>query len=155
MNTEIERKYLVYGDFTKYVSKKQKIIQGYLSKDPNRTVRIRLTDNAGFITIKGESDASGMERFEWENEIPLAEAKNLINLCLPTPISKTRHLVNYKNQTFEIDVFHAENEGLIMAEIELENKEQEVILPDFIGQEVTNDARYYNSYLSEHPYKNW
>lgn len=155
MKHEIERKYLVIGEFQSHQKAQKKIKQGYLSSDPERTVRIRVSNTNGFITIKGASDHSGMKRLEWEKEIPVQEAETLLKLCLPTVIHKTRYLVDYKGNIFEVDVFHDANKGLILAEIELESIEQKFELPDWIGEEVTQDKKYYNSFLSKHPYTTW
>ncbi len=147
---EIERKFLVKDrSFEAIATGVKRIAQGYLSRDPQRTVRIRISDEKGFITIKGEGDELGMSRFEWEKEMELQEAQALLRLCLPTVIEKERYIVPFEGLTFEVDVFHGKHEGLVLAEVELESAEQEVTLPPFIGQEVTGDKRYYNAYLSQ------
>lgn len=155
-NTEIERKYLVKDtQFIKDSFKQYKIKQGYLSTDPERVVRVRIKESKGFITIKGKSNKSGTTRFEWEKEIDILEAESLLEIALPGVIDKTRYLVNFKNQIFEIDVFYGDNSGLILAELELLNEEQEVYLPKWITEEVTADPRYYNSYLIDTPFIKW
>jgi len=146
---EIERKFLVNSnDFKSLASSKVFIQQGYLSKDPHRTVRIRIRDKQAFLTIKGISNASGMSRFEWEKEIPLNEGKALMALCLPTIIEKTRYLVSQGELYFEVDVFEGDHKGLVLAEIELPSETAKVKLPSWIGKEVTGQKAYYNSYLS-------
>ena len=152
---EIERKFLVNAnDFKSLSTSKVFIQQGYLSKDPHRTVRVRIKDKQAFLTIKGISNASGMSRFEWEKEIALEEGETLIRLCLPTIIEKTRFIVPQGTLTFEVDVFEGEHKGLILAEIELPNEKTTIDLPPWIGKEVTGDKRYYNSYLSSKESKN-
>ena len=130
-------------------------MQGYLNSDPKRTVRVRLKDDKGFITIKGIGNETGATRFEWEKEIAATDARELIRLCESGVIDKTRHLVPSGKHTIEVDVFHGENEGLVMAEIELTAENEAYERPEWLGDEVTNDERYYNSYLSKHPYKEW
>lgn len=152
---EIERKFLVNAnDFKSLSTSKVFIQQGYLSKDPHRTVRVRIKDKQAFLTIKGISNASGMSRFEWEKEIALEEGESLIRLCLPTLIEKTRFIVPQGTLTFEVDVFEGEHKGLILAEIELPSEKTTIDLPPWIGKEVTGDKRYYNSYLSSKDSKN-
>jgi adenylate cyclase len=153
---EIERKFLVVGDFKQYVTKSYPIAQGYLSTDPERTVRVRLKGDKGYITIKGVTDESGLSRFEWEKEIPAGDVKELLTLCKPgTIIQKIRNELIFNKKCFEIDVFADENEGLILAEVELRSENEEIELPAWIGKEVTGDRRYYNSYISEHPFTKW
>ncbi|MBZ9629592.1 CYTH domain-containing protein [Salegentibacter sp. LM13S] len=153
---EIERKYLVVSnDFRKEACKNSGIKQGFLNTDPERTVRLRITGEKAFLTIKGKSSKNGLTRFEWEKEIDKKEAEALFELCEPGIIEKTRYLVKAGNFIFEIDEFHGKNEGLIVAEIEL-NKETDVFQkPKWLGKEVTGDVKYYNSQLSKNPYKNW
>ena len=156
VNNEIERKYLVKDtSFLKENFISEKIIQGYLSVDPDRVVRIRVKGEKGFITIKGKSSDSGTTRLEWEKEIAVDEVLTLLPLCLPGVINKTRFLVPFQNQNFEVDIFYGENEGLVVAELELENENQAINKPDWLGEEVTQDSRYYNAYLTDNPYKNW
>lgn len=153
---EIERKFLVNSNaFKTEAFAQNRIAQGYLSSVPGRTVRVRIKGNKGFLTIKGASNESGVLRFEWEREIPEDEAKALLKLCEEGVIDKTRFEVKMGNHVFEIDEFYGENEGLIMAEIELKSETEEFDKPKWLGKEVTNDIRYYNSYLSKNPYKKW
>jgi len=155
MNLEIERKFLVKGHFEPLVTGKFEIAQGYLSSIPERTVRVRIASGKGFLTIKGKSDVSGMERFEWEQSIPVEDARSLLAICEPGVIYKTRYVVEYGHQIIEVDVFEGENQGLILAEVELQSKDEVFIVPDWLGKEVTGDHRYYNSYLSKKPYSGW
>jgi len=153
---EIERKFLVTSeDFKKEAIHKNQIAQGYLNSHPERTVRIRIKGESGFLTIKGKGNETGMTRFEWETEISLAEAKNLIQLCESGVIEKIRYEVEVGNHTYEIDEFFGDNEGLVVAEIELKSEDEAFEKPNWLGKEVTNDERYYNAYLSNNPYKNW
>lgn len=153
---EIERKFLVLSDAFKSISVTQnQIAQGYLNSDPERTVRVRIKNNQGFITIKGKSNESGLSRLEWEKEIDVAEATQLLALCEKGVIHKTRYEVPFGQHVVEVDVFDGENEGLIMAEIELSSETETYAVPEWLGEEVTNDARYYNSYLSQNPYTLW
>lgn len=150
---EIERKFLVSGEFRHLATASNRICQGYLSDDPERTVRVRIYGDKGFITIKGASN--GMSRFEWEKEIPVDEAEMLLRLCLPGIVEKVRHIVPMGDLKFEVDEFFGENKGLTMAEIELPDENTEVELPCWVGDEVTGDKRYYNSYLSKCPFPKW
>ena len=118
-------------------------------------MRVRVKGNRGFITIKGKSFSDGSSRFEWEKEIDVNEVLALLPLCLPGVINKTRYLVPYKNQLFEVDVFHDDNQGLVIAELELLSEQQKIDLPDWIDQDVTNDVRFYNAYIVNNPFKNW
>ena len=153
---EIERKFLVKSDaFKKEAFRKNEIAQGYLNSNPERTVRVRIKGESGFITIKGKGNETGMTRFEWETEIPLAEAKSLLALCEKGVIEKTRYEVQTGHHVFEVDEFFGENEGLIVAEIELKNENESFKKPDWLGAEVTNNSQYYNSALSLNPFKNW
>ncbi|MBE8724761.1 CYTH domain-containing protein [Flavobacterium hungaricum] len=153
---EIERKFLVKSnDFKEQAFTHNKIAQGYLSSVPERTVRVRIKGERGFITIKGISQQSGMSRFEWENEIPLDEAVELLKLCEKGKIEKTRYEIKAGNHVYEVDEFYGENEGLTMAEIELNSESEAFEKPDWLGEEVTNDERFYNAYLSKKPYKDW
>ena len=155
MAQEIERKFLVKGDFKLEAFKSTHISQGYLSSVPERTVRIRIKGNQGFLTIKGKGNHSGISRYEWEKEIPVKEAEELLQLCEPGIIDKTRYLVKSGNHTFEVDEFHGENKGLILAEIELETENESFVKPSWIAEEVTGDAKYYNAVLTKHPYSRW
>lgn len=153
---EIERKFLVTS--TDFISESQvhfEIAQGYLSSHPERTVRVRIKGNKGFLTIKGKGNESGISRFEWENEIPLDDAKNLLLLCEKGVISKTRYNIKKGNHTFEVDVFHDENDGLIIAEIELNHEQEFFEKPKWLGEEVTNNENYYNAFLSRKAFKTW
>lgn len=153
---EIERKFLVISnDFKKEAHKRTRIVQGFLNTHPERTVRIRIKGEHGYLTIKGKSNQSGLSRFEWEKEIPLAEAEELFPLCEPGIIDKIRFEVKVGNHTFEIDEFRGENEGLVIAEVELESENEAFESPDWLGEEVTAEDRYYNSNLSKNPYKTW
>ena len=146
---EIERKFLVKAsDYRKEAHRKTKIIQGYLTKDPKRTVRVRIREDQGFLTIKGLSSEDGLIRFEWEKEIPLNEAQELITLCLPTVIQKTRYEVTYKDILFEVDEFEGSHNGLVLVEVELNSTKDIFEIPKWVDKEVTGDKKYYNSYLS-------
>lgn len=155
MAQEIERKFLVAGDFKQYARKSEHIVQGYLNSTPERTVRVRIKDDKGYMTIKGISSQSGVSRFEWEKEITVNEARELINICEPGVIDKVRHLVDVGEHIFEVDEFYGDNEGLVLAEIELSAEDEEFAKPDWLGEEVTGDIRYYNSMLMKNPYKGW
>lgn len=155
MAVEIERKFLVKGNFKPHVFSQTRIIQGYLSSLPERVVRIRIRGEQGSITVKGVASVSGMSRYEWEKEIPVKDAHDLLNLCEPGVIDKTRYLVKVNNHTFEIDEFYGENAGLVIAEIELASENEEFIKPDWLGMEVTGDERYYNSSLVKKPFTKW
>ena len=126
-----------------------------ISSARGRTVRVRIRDDKGYLTIKGASSASGTSRYEWEKELPLSEAEELMKLCEPGIIDKTRYLVRSGKHIFEVDEFYGENEGLIVAEVELESEDEVFVKPGFIGEEVTGDIRYYNSQLMKKPYKTW
>ncbi len=155
MLQEIERKFTVKGDFKSLATKSTHITQGYLSSVPERTVRIRINDDKGFITIKGITNEEGTSRFEWETEIPVTEAQALLKICEPGVIDKTRYLVPAGKHTYEIDEFYGDNEGLIVAEIELDSADEPFDKPEWLDEEITGDAKYYNSILSKHPYKTW
>lgn len=149
---EIERKFLVDDPLHPVLSARHSfhIFQGYIFNDPARTVRLRIGEGKGFLTIKGASSDEGTTRLEWEIEIPLLQAKALMPLCLPGIIQKTRHHVFEQQQLFEVDVFEGSHAGLVIAEIELKNSKDKIQLPAWIGKEVTGDKRYYNSYLAVH-----
>lgn len=155
MAIEIERKFLVAGDYKKDVYKSEHIVQGYICSQNGRTVRVRLRGEKAYITIKTKSSASGMSRFEWEVEIPVKDAEDLLAICTNAQIDKTRHLVKFGGHVFEIDEFHADNEGLVVAEIELTSEDEQFERPQWLGKEVTGDRRYYNSALLLNPYKLW
>lgn len=153
---EIERKFLVNSlAFKEEAFAKNDIAQGYLNSNPERTVRIRIKGTKGFITIKGIGNESGASRLEWEKEIPVDEAKALLKLCEKGVIEKTRYEVKSGNHIIEIDEFHGDNNGLIMAEIELKDENESIEKPNWLGTEVTGDKRYYNSYLSLNSFKTW
>lgn len=153
---EIERKFLVKSTaFMKEAVKHNRIVQGYLSSHPERTVRVRIKGNNGYLTVKGLSNETGMSRMEWEKEIPIEEAEQLLTLCEKEIIDKTRYEVIVGIHVFEVDVFAGKNKGLVMAEIELSSEEETFESPDWLGEEVTQDSRYYNSYLSKNPFVNW
>lgn len=153
---EIERKFLVRSDeFKDLAHRKYLIIQAYLNTDPERTIRVRINDQKGTLTIKGKSSENGMTRFEWEKEIPLDEARILLKICEPGKIEKNRYEVLEGNHTYEVDEFYDENEGLVIAEVELEDEEEIFQKPDWLGEEVTGKAEYYNSNLLTNPFKTW
>ena len=156
MALEIERKFLVKDDSYKQLAySSSRIAQGYICSMRGRTVRVRIRDDKGYLTIKGPADIKGLGRYEWEKEIPLQEAQELMKLCEPGMIDKTRYLVKAGKHVFEIDEFYAENEGLVIAEVELETEGEAHEKPAFIGEEVTGDVRYYNSFLMRNPYTQW
>ena len=153
-HTEIERKYLVKSDvYLRLATERHEVKQGYLCADGVRTVRVRLWDDRGVLTIKGQGN--GVSRFEWEQQIPGADAKELFGLCQPGRVEKTRYIVPLGELKVEVDVFHGENEGLVFAEIELPAEDYRFALPEWLGPEVTGDPRYYNAYISSHPYNTW
>ena len=152
MAQEIERKFLVEGEFKSLAFAQSRIMQGYISSKPGRTVRVRIRDDKGFLTIKGRADEAGLSRYEWEQEIPLADAQDLMKLCEPGMIDKIRYLIRSGSHVFEVDEFFGENEGLIMAEVELSSEDESFDKPSFLGQEVTGDRRFYNSQLMKKPY---
>ena len=154
--TEIERKFLVTStDFISESRTQFRIVQGYLNSNPERTVRVRIKGDKGFLTIKGKGNESGMSRFEWEKEIAISEAEALLLLCEKGAIDKIRYNVMHENHLVEVDVFFGENEGLIVAEIELKSENESFSKPNWLGEEVTSDERYYNAYLSNNPFKSW
>lgn len=155
MAQEIERKFLVTGPFREQAHRQTRIVQGYLSSVPERTVRVRIKGDRGFLTIKGIGNASGASRYEWEREIPAAEADQLLAICEPGVIDKVRYQVRAGEHTYEVDEFHGENEGLVIAEVELASEDQAFIRPAWVGAEVTGDPRYYNSMLMKRPYRTW
>lgn len=155
MATEIERKFRVKGDFSRDVFRAERMVQGYICSQPGRTVRVRIRGEEGYLTIKGPSDEKGLSRYEFEQKIPLADAEALLSLCEPGAIDKVRHLVRFAGHTWEVDVFHGANEGLVMAEIELASEEEAFEKPDWLGEEVSGDRRFYNSMLARHPYSEW
>ena len=153
---EIERKFLVESQaYKKLASKQYRIVQGFLSTHPERVVRVRIKADQGYLTIKGKSDASGLSRFEWENEIPLIEAEELLKICEENTIDKIRYEVIVGKHTFEVDEFFGDNKGLVVAEVELKDQLETFSRPDWLGREVTGEIHYYNSNLIKNPYKNW
>lgn len=153
---EIERKFLVTSNnFKEEAFNKTRIIQGFLNTDKERTVRVRLKGDRGFLTVKGLSSDDGLSRFEWETEIPETDAKLLLKLCEKGVIDKVRHEIKADNHTYEVDEFFGDNEGLIIAEIELNHISEIFKKPLWLGEEVTGNEKYYNSQLSKQPYKTW
>ena len=153
---EIERKFLVLEEnYKKEAQKSTRITQGYLSTDPERTVRVRTKGDKGFLTIKGKSNDSGTTRIEVEEEIAFAKAQMLLKICLPGIIDKTRYEIPAGKHIWEVDAFYGENEGLTLAEIELNSENETFAKPTWIGTEVTGDKKYYNSQLSQYPFTKW
>lgn len=154
---EIERKFLILDDqdFRKDSFRSTRIVQGYLNSVAERTVRVRIRGEQGFLTIKGKSSSDGLTRFEWEKEIPVGEAEELLKICEPGIIEKIRHEVKLGDHIFEADEFLGENEGLLLAEVELTEANENFEKPEWLGEEVTGNKKYYNSYLSKFPYKEW
>ena len=148
---EIEHKFLVSGPYKHLATDISHIVQGYLSDDPERTVRIRIRDDEAFITIKGPSSSDGLSRLEWEQPIPLDQARQLLALCLPGTIDKHRHIVPYEGHRWEVDEFHGHLEGLTLAELEVPSADTKFAIPPFLGPEVTGNPRYYNSQLRKRP----
>ena len=157
MAQEIERKFLVKGDAYKALAfNHSSIAQGYIVSGGGRSVRVRIRGDKGYLTIKGASNADGLSRYEFETEISLADASDLMLLCEPGIVLKTRWLVRATDgHVFEVDEFEGDNEGLVMAEVELKSEDETFEKPDFIGQEVTGDRRFYNSHLRRYPFKVW
>lgn len=155
MAKEIERKFLVKGPYKNIAFKQLYIIQGYLSSNPERSVRIRIKADKAYITIKGNTNTSGLSRYEWEKEIPVEEAEELFQLCEPGIIEKIRYEIKAGKHIYEVDEFFGENQGLTIAEIELNDENESFIRPDWLGEEVTGDLRYYNSNLLKKPFKKW
>ena len=154
---EIERKFLVKKkeDFKSKASSSSRIRQGYLVSGRGCSVRVRIRDDRGYLTIKGPSRNGGLTRYEFEKEITYEEAEQLMQLCEPGIIDKTRYLVPYGNHVFEVDEFYGDNEGLVMAEVELKSEDEPFEKPSFIGQEVTGDRRFYNSHMRQFPFAIW
>jgi len=155
MGFEIERKYLVAGDFSEDIIDFYRIKQGYICSQPGKTVRIRISGDTGFLTIKGPSDEKGLSRYEFEREISLEDAEALFQLCEPGAIDKIRNHVAFGGHIWEVDVFQGVNDGLVIAELELASETEDFPLPPWIGEEVTGDRKYYNSMLVKHPYMLW
>jgi CYTH domain-containing protein len=153
MGIEIERKFLVEGDAWRVGASPSRIVQGFLSRDPERIVRVRLRDGEAFLTIKGKG--SGLARVEVEVAIPAEEARQLLPLCLPPLIEKTRHLVTWAGHLWEIDEFFGDNAGLVVAEVELAAEDEIFERPPWLGREVSEDFRYSNAALSERPWRDW
>ncbi|GMN06685.1 CYTH domain-containing protein [Croceitalea sp. MTPC5] len=153
---EIERKFLVKSiAFKDMAASKSRIVQGFLNTDPERTVRVRIKGDEGYLTVKGMGNDSGTTRFEWETRISISEATNLIDLCEPGILEKIRYEVPFAGHIFEVDEFLGENKGLIVAEIELQHEDAPFEKPDWLGNEVTGEAKYYNAQLSKVPFLNW
>ena len=153
---EIERKFLVISeDYKTEAISSKKIVQGFLNTHKKRTVRVRIVDSQGFLTIKGKSSKDGTSRFEWETEIELNDAKQLLKLCEKEVISKVRYEVKVGEHVYEIDEFKGSNNGLTIAEIELKDVSENFKKPDWLGKEVTGKTKYYNSQLSKNPYSRW
>ena len=155
MLVEIERKFLVVGDYKAHATSHTHIAQGYLCADGKRTVRVRLRDDRGYLTVKGPSLDGGLSRFEWEKEITADEARLLLPLCLPGVVEKVRHLVPAGELTYEVDEFLGANAGLTVAEIELPTVDTPFERPDWLGREVTGRRRYYNAALTARPFCEW
>ena len=155
MALEIERKFLVEGNYKEYAYAHEEIVQGYLSSVKERTVRVRIKGEKAYITIKGISNESGISRFEWEKEISINDARELLKLCEPGIIDKIRYYIKSDKHTFEVDEFNGENQGLVMAEIELSSENEQFEKPNWLREEVTGDLRYYNSSLTKLPYSKW
>jgi len=153
---EIERKFLVISNvFKTEAFKHSRITQGYLNSNRLRAVRVRLKGSQGYLTIKGESSKNGLSRFEWEKEITKQEALELLKLCEPGVIDKVRYEIKAGNHIFEVDEFFADNTGLIIAEVELKNENENFEKPNWLGEEVSGQTKYYNSQLSKQPYNTW
>ena len=156
MAVEIERKFLVEGtEYRRMAYSSDRIVQGYICRQDGNLVRVRIRDGRGYLTIKGPSLDGGLSRYEWEREISLSEAEDLLLLCRDAKIDKRRYLVKCGNHTYEVDEFYGDNEGLVVAEIELSDKDEPFERPPFLGREVTGEARYYNGHLTRFPYKDW
>ncbi len=156
MAQEIERKFLVLkNDYKAQSSRSFRITQGYLSSNPERSVRVRIKGGSGFITVKGATIGSGISRFEWEKEITAREAEALLRICEQGVIDKIRYEVKCGTHLFEVDEFLSSNQGLVIAEVELTQEDEVFTKPDWLGSEVTGDVRYYNAVLAKHPYTTW
>lgn len=155
MALEIERKFLVEGDFKQDATASYRIAQGYICSVPGRTVRVRIMDDKGYLTIKGAAREGGFARFEWETEIPFKDAQDLMNLCDKGVIDKIRYHVPAGDHVFEVDEFYGDNAGLVVAEVELSSEDEAFVRPSWLGREVTGDRRYYNSCLLSSPFCTW
>lgn len=154
MAQEIERKFLVVGEYKHLAHTSYRLMQGYIASG-RRTVRVRISDERAWLTIKGPSKNGGLSRYEWEKEIGKSEALELMELSEGALIDKRRYLVEYEGHTFEVDEFYGDNEGLMLAEVELKSEDEEFARPEWLGAEVTGIKRYYNSHLRAYPYKDW
>ena len=154
---ETERKFLVVGEFKSLSYNATRIQQGYIASNNGRTVRVRIRGEKGYLTIKGPSGLKGITRYEFDTEIPLDDARELMEICEPGIIDKTRYLVKSPDgrHIWEIDEFYGDNEGLVLAEVELSHESEEFQKPEFIGKEVTGDRRFYNSHMRSYPFKLW
>jgi CYTH domain-containing protein len=153
---EVERKFLVKSQGYKNEAKTQmRIVQGFLNTDPERTVRVRIKNDKGFLTIKGKGNDSGTTRFEWEQEISFSDATDLVDLCEAVIVEKIRYEIPIGKHIYEVDEFLGENKGLVIAEVELQHEDEPFEKPDWLGEEVTGDIKYYNSQLSQQPYRDW
>lgn len=155
MYQEIERKFRVVGDFKSSATNCTHIQQGYIASGNGRTVRVRIRGDKGYLTLKGPSQNGGLSRFEWEKEITVAEAEALMRICEPGVIDKHRYLVPIGDHVFEVDEFHGDNDGLIMAEVELSDENEPFDRPEWLGREVTGNRRYYNSHMRKYPFCVW
>ena len=157
MHFEIERKFLVVGEFKDQAYDATRISQGYIASGNGRTVRVRIRGNKGYLTIKGPSNREGLSRYEYEREISLEDVRDLMGICEPGIIDKTRYLVKSPDgrHVFEVDEFYGDNEGLVMAEVELSREDEPFLKPAFIGREVTGDRRFYNSHMRQYPFRMW
>ena len=155
MNIEIERKFLVRGNYKHLAYETIPMKQGYFATEPGKTVRVRISGQKAYLTIKGIADPTGLSRYEFETEVSMEDAEQLFKLCKPGAIIKDRYLIKNGKHIVEVDEFHSDNEGLVIAEIELNSADEEYETPDFLGKEVTGDPRYYNKYLLMRPYKLW
>ncbi len=154
MAQEIERKFMVVGEYKHLAHSSMHLVQGYIASG-RRTVRVRLSDDRAWLTIKGPSRDGGLTRYEWEHPIEAKEAMELLQLAEGALIDKRRWLVNYEGHTFEVDEFAGQNEGLVIAEVELRSADEEFATPVWLGREVTGERRFYNSHLRSHPYSEW
>lgn len=155
MNYEIERKFLVKGNFKSEAFTHWRIVQGYLSSVPKRVVRIRIKGDMAYLTIKSTVSGNGLTRYEWEREISVEDAEEMLQFCEQEIIEKTRYLVKVGAHIFEVDEFYGSNQGLLVAEVELQSEDEEFEKPSWLGKEVTHDIRYYNSMLVKTPYSDW
>ena len=155
VHQEIERKFLLKGEWKPFADSKTHIEQGYFATESGKTVRVRIRDDKGYLTIKGPSGKEGLARYEFETEISLEDAHAMMELCMPGRVNKDRYLIKNGKHTIEVDEFFGDNEGLVLAEIELESEDEPYEKPDFLGKEVTGDFHYYNKYMLRRPYKLW